>query len=254
MYDSVIKGGLHVKKKAKVALTVGAAGVAAWAASRAMVKRSPRENKTLFERFNQLHFTNDASDGRVAPLFLTKEEQLVTPVIIDGERATLLNAHTWIERTEEMTPFESLLRDHPYYYVSIEQAPNTYEGSLMPSKLWHFIETHQLTDRIIVTSRFDEQLERFNLYAQNNVAFAASEEEMVKAYAAYTSTLGHLYKPTADCFVFDEKSLQRPLVKRGFLDFLRKLNIKLFVHRSTFNEEQWEALRADESFDGWIDE
>ncbi len=40
-------------------------------------------------------------------------------------------------------------------------------------------------NRIACTSAYDEQTDRFNLYAQNRVAIGAGDDEVKKAYAAF---------------------------------------------------------------------
>ncbi len=75
----------------------------------------------------------------------------------------------------------------------------------MPSKLWRLIEELSAEDRVAITSSYDEQTDRFNLYAQNRIAMGAGEDEVKKAYAAFTSQFGHLYNPQADLFRIPEK-------------------------------------------------
>ena len=59
----------------------------------------------------------------------------------------------------------------------------------MPSKLWRLLEETGSEERVIVMSAFDEQTDRFNLYAQNKVAIGAGNDEVKKAYASYSSKL-----------------------------------------------------------------
>ena len=126
---------------------------------------------------------------------------------------------------EQLISLHELLNEFPHMFISInlKDSPETYEGSLMPSKLWRLIEELGVKDRVAVTSAFDEQTNRFNLYAQNRVATGAGEDEVKKAYAAFTSQFGHLYKPRADLFQIPEKLGIFPLSSEGFIKFLSQL-------------------------------
>ncbi|GGG20866.1 glycerophosphoryl diester phosphodiesterase [Lysinibacillus alkalisoli] len=109
--------------------------------------------------------------------------------------------------------------------IDIKDAPDTYEGSLIPSKLWRLIEETDVQDRVIVTSFYNEQIERFNLYAQDRVALGASETEVRKAVTAFTSQFGHLYNPSADVFQVPAKSGVVSLDSPKFIHFLHNLNV-----------------------------
>ena len=112
--------------------------------------------------------------------------------------------------------------------INMKESPDTYEGSLMPSKLWRLIEEVSAEDRVAVTSSYDEQIDRFNLYAQNRVATGAGDDEVKKSYAAYASQFGHLYKPQVDMFQVTEKLGIFSLSSEGFINFLSKLNIPVY--------------------------
>lgn len=120
--------------------------------------------------------------------------------------------------------------------IDMKDSPETYEGSLIPSKLWRLIEELGAQNRVVVTSFHDEQIDRFNLYAQNSVALGAGENEVRKAYSAYTSQFGHLYHPRVDVFQIPVKSGVFPLDGEGFINFLSKLNVP--VHYWTINDPQ----------------
>ena len=73
----------------------------------------------------------------------------------------------------EIVTLKELFEKFPNMYINIDikDSPETYEGSLMPSKLWRLIEEYNAENRVVVTSFYSEQVDRFNLYAQNRVAF-----------------------------------------------------------------------------------
>lgn len=118
--------------------------------------------------------------------------------------------------------------------IDIKDAPDTYEGSLMPSKLWRLIEELSVEDRVVVTSFYSEQVDRFNLYAQNRVALGAGESDVRKAFTAFSSQFGHLYHPKVDVFQIPTKSGVVALDSPKFIQFLNNLNIP--VHYWTIND------------------
>ena len=139
---------------------------------------------------------------------------------------------------ESVTTLRELFEQFPQMLINIDMkdSPETYEGSLIPSKLWRLIEEMGAHHRVVVTSFFDEQIDRFNLYAQNNVALGAGENEVRKAYSAYTSQFGHLYHPRTDVMQIPVKSGVFPLDGAGFINFLSKLNVP--VHYWTINDKE----------------
>ncbi|AIY05958.1 glycerophosphoryl diester phosphodiesterase [Planococcus sp. PAMC 21323] len=161
--------------------------------------------------------------GRVADLTL---EQLRTFdlgyhfIDLDGQ-------HSYRGKNEKVVLLRELIEKFPQMYINIDikDAPETYEGSLVPSKLWRLIDSLGAHDRIVVTSFYDEQIDRFNLYAQNRIAIGAGENEIRKAYTAFTSQFGHLYQPRADVFQIPTKSSVFRLDSARFIAFLDNLNI-----------------------------
>lgn len=129
-----------------------------------------------------------------------------------------------------------LLEAYPNMLINIDikDAPDTYEGSLMPSKLWRLIEELQAEHRVVVTSFYGEQIDRFNLYAQNQVALGAGESDVRKAFASFSSQFGHLYHPKVDVFQIPPKSGVIALDSPKFIQFLNNLNIP--VHYWTIND------------------
>jgi len=270
-------------RKRRVALTVGAASVAAWATSKVVAKPVPRIGKKAlaFEKpvvlanrggFSEAPehtlaaFTNSATlgvHGFAVDVRLTKDEEILVfhdefvdrttnlaGKVSDFTLAELKKADagyhyldenkelSYRDKGETLLSLQELLESFPHMFIiiNLKDSPNTYEGSLMPSKLWRLIEELGAEDRIGVTSTYEEQTDRFNLYAQNRIATGASNEEVKKAYAAYTSQFGHLYKPGADLFRIPEKLGIFPLGTEGFIKFLTKLNVPVYFENVT-NEE-----------------
>lgn len=262
-------------RKTKVALTVGAAGFAAWATSKAVAKPVPRVGKKVLSFDNPIvlanrgghieapentlaAFTHSAAlgvHGFSVDVRLTKDEEIIvfhdeyldnttnlTGKVADFTLSELKEAdagyqftddngeYTYRAKGEKLISLRALLERFPHMFVIInmKESPETYEGSLLPSKLWRLIEEVGAEDCVAVSSAYDEQTDRFNLYAQNRVATGAGDDEVKKAYAAFTSQLGHLYKPRADMFRIPEKLGIFPLGGEGFINFLSKLNVPVY--------------------------
>lgn len=168
--------------------------------------------------------TSDGS-GRVAEKTLAELKKLD----LGYQFTDLEGAHPYRGNGETVVTLRELLRAFPATLVNIDMkdCPETYEGSLVPSKLWRLLESEGALDRVVVTSFHDEQIDRFNLYAQNRVAIGAGEKEVIKAYTAFTSQFKHLYKPQADVFQIPVKSSVFRLDSPRFIAFLEGLNIPI---------------------------
>lgn len=262
-------------KKRKVALAIGAAGIAAWATSKAIVKPVPRRDKealafeepvilanrgglleapentmAAFEKSAALGVHGFAIDVR-----LTKDEEILifhdeyvdrttdlAGKLADFTLTELKEAdagyhfkdvngeHTYRGTGQKLLTLRQLLEKFPHLFMSIniKDTPDTYEGSLIPSKLWRLIEELGAENRVVITSSYDEQTDRFNLYAQNRVATGAGDTEVKKAFTAFTSQFRHLYKPRVDLFRISEKLGLFPIGTEGFINFLGDLNIPVY--------------------------
>ncbi|QBK25531.1 glycerophosphodiester phosphodiesterase [Ureibacillus thermophilus] len=138
----------------------------------------------------------------------------------------------------DIVTLRELFEKFPNMYINIDikDSPETYEGSLMPSKLWRLIEEYHAENRVVVTSFYSEQVDRFNLYAQNRVALGAGETDVKKAFAAYTSQFRHLYQPKVDVFQLPQKHGRITLDSPKFIAFLNKFNIP--VHYWVIDDEE----------------
>lgn len=262
-------------KKTKMALTLGAASIAAWAASKAVVNPEPRNSKKALAfdtpiilanrggRFEAPENTNAAFSNSAAlgvhgfaiDIRLTKDEEIL--VIHDeyldsttdftGKVANFTldalkkadagyyfknkdGSYPYRGKGETLLSLQELLQEYPHMFIkiNIQDSPDTYEGSLLPSKLWRLLEALGAEDRVAVGSIYDEQIDRFNLYAQNRIAIGAGNFEVKKAYTAFTSQFGHLYKPQVDFFSTPIKLGIFPLGTEGFISNLEKLNIPIY--------------------------
>ncbi|MFS0574371.1 glycerophosphodiester phosphodiesterase family protein [Sporosarcina sp. 179-K 3D1 HS] len=272
-------------KKTKVALSVGAASIAAWAASKVVAKPVPREGKKALDFENPIilarrggvagtpehtmaAFAKSAAlgvHGFAIDARLTKDEEIILFHDESVDRTTDLSGNvsdytldelleadagygfaddkgifTYRNQGEQVVTLRTILEQFPHMFIMINlvDSPDTYEGSLMPSKLWGLLDEIGAEDRIAVTSPYDEQTDRFNLYAQHKIAIGAGESEVKKAYAANASKFGHLYNPRADLFRVPEKKAIFHYGSDSFVQFLSKLNIPVYFEdveeRETF--------------------
>lgn len=278
-------------RKTKVALTVGAAGIAAWAASKAVAKPVPREAKKALAFDKPIILANQGGlleapentlaafkhsaalgvHGFAVDVRLTKDEEILvfhdeyvdkitnlTGRVADFTLAEMkeVDAGPQFEEDsgkepdrdteEKLLSLRELLEQFPHMFICIQMidSPHTYEGSLMPSKLWKLIEELGAEDRVAVTSPFDEQTDRFNLYAQHRIATGAGEDEVKKAYAAFTSQFGHLYNPSTDLFRVPEKLGVFPLGTESFINFLENLNVPVYFESINDRETMLALINA----------
>ncbi len=143
-------------------------------------------------------------------------------VSIDGETPYKNEHITCLTLRDALQIFKNKL-----FIIDIKDNPDTYEGSLMPSKLWRLIDELNAQDRVIITSDYIEQIDRFNLYAQNSVALGANESHTKKAIATFTSQFGHLYSPKVDVFQVPLKSSVFNFESPKFIQFLSNLNVSI---------------------------
>ncbi len=218
---------------------------------------APEHTMLAFEKAAQL-----GVDGFEIDIRLTKDEEIIVfhdetverttdgyGLVADMTLAELnaLNHGYQFEDLDGTFPYREdklnvvtlreLLESFPNMLINIDikDAPDTYEGSLMPSKLWRLIEELGAEHRVVVTSFYGEQIDRFNLYAQNQVALGAGESDVRKAFASFSSQFGHLYHPKVDVFQIPPKSGVIALDSPKFIQFLNNLNIP--VHYWTINDK-----------------
>ncbi|WP_041088844.1 glycerophosphodiester phosphodiesterase [Jeotgalibacillus soli] len=139
----------------------------------------------------------------------------------------LQGAQSYRGKGEKIVTLQELLEAYPDKLINIDmkEDPDTYEGSLLPSKLWRLIEKLGVEDRVLITSFYDEQIDRFSLYAQGRVVVGAGENEAKKAFSLFKSGFGHLYHPRADVLQIPTKYGILPLDSQTFIEFLTSLNI-----------------------------
>lgn len=210
---------------------------------------APEHSILAFEKAAELDV-----DGFVVSIRLTKDEEIIAFHDATVDRTTdgsgyvkdltladlqQLNHGYNFECLDGNTPYrdEQVLAvtlreilekfDGKLIIIDIKDGPDTYEGSLMPSKLWRLIDELGVQNSVVVTSFYSEQIDRFNLYAQNRVALGAGDADVKKAITAFTSQFGHLYSPKVDVFEVPLKSGVFSYDSPKFVKFLSDLNVPL---------------------------
>src|SRR5699024_10157357 len=97
----------------------------------------------------------------------------------------------------KIVTLKELIRKYPDKLINIDikDTPESYEGSLMPSLLYRLITELDV------------------------------EDQVRKAYLAYSSCFKHLYTPKADTFQIPPRYNNLPLDREGFIDYLQSLNV-----------------------------
>ncbi|MER1984641.1 MAG: glycerophosphodiester phosphodiesterase family protein [Solibacillus sp.] len=218
-------------------------------AHRGGAQLAPEHSLLAFEQSDQL-----GVDGFTVSVRLTKDEEIIAFHDATIDRTTegtgfvkdktldelkqfnigyhftdLYGAAPYREEGLEVVTAKQLLEAFPtkLFILSIEDSPDTYEGSLMPSKLWRLIEELQAQDRVIISSPYSEQADRFNLYAHGSVALGAGDHDTKKVMATFTSQFGHLFNPKVDVFQVPLKSGMFNFESPKFVKFLADLNIPI---------------------------
>lgn len=127
----------------------------------------------------------------------------------------------------KIVTLKELIQKYPDKLINIDikDAPESYEGSLMPSLLYRLITELGVEERVLVTSFHDEQVERFRLYSGEDIALGAGEDQVRNAYLAYSTCFKHLYTPKADTLQIPPRYNNIPLDCEGFIDYLQSLNV-----------------------------
>ena len=113
---------------------------------------------------------------------------------------------------------DALLQNYPDQLVNIDikDHPDSYEGHIAPTRLYEVIKRNNAESRVLVTSFYKEQIARFNVLNQGEIAIGASQAEVTEGIVKCYSGLGKLYQGSADTF-------QMPTVHKGLVLTQRKL-------------------------------
>ena len=112
-----------------------------------------------------------------------------------------------------------------YINVDLKDAPDSYEGTVAPTKMYEDIINNQAQDRVLVTSFYKEQNVRFREISKGQVAIGASQKEVAEGFIKFNLGLGNKYQPIADTFQMPTQFKGIPLTSKRFIQWLNLLNI-----------------------------
>ncbi|MBI5974493.1 glycerophosphodiester phosphodiesterase [Staphylococcus canis] len=122
---------------------------------------------------------------------------------------------------------DELLQRYPKQLVNIDikDHPDSYEGSIAAKRLYDVIKRNHAEDRVLVTSFYKSQIERFNLYQDQSIAIGASQAEVTDAILKLYTGLSHLYDGNADTFQLPTTFKGISLVQPILIKWLNKRHI-----------------------------
>lgn len=127
----------------------------------------------------------------------------------------------------KVVTLKELIQTFPQMRINIDMkdAPETTAGQLIPSLLYRLIDDLNAFDQVLVTSFYDENIQRFKMYAGDKTAIGASQKEVTKAFSLLKSGYGSLYQPAVDTFQIPVQYKGIRLDGQSFINFLQDRNI-----------------------------
>lgn len=120
--------------------------------------------------------------------------------------------------------------------IEIKEAYPVGSQSEIEEKLWQLIERYGMEDQVLVVSYSESIMERFNEFAQDRVAIAASKQESTRFGVYHKLFLNRLYKPSSDIFHVPTETRIFNLKDIRLIRGAHKLNMQ--VHYWTIDDEQ----------------
>ncbi|HEC2145369.1 TPA: glycerophosphodiester phosphodiesterase [Staphylococcus delphini] len=119
-----------------------------------------------------------------------------------------------------------LLARYPEQLVNIDikDHPDSYEGQIAAQRLYDVIVQHQAESRVLVTSFYREQIERFHQISQGTVAIGASQAEVTEGILKLYTGLKHFYHGKAQTFQMPTHFHGIPLVQPKLIQWLNNTN------------------------------
>lgn len=209
---------------------------------------APEHTMAAFSIANQYDI-----DGFEIDIRLTKDEQIVVLHDATVDRVSngsgLVSDHTLAElealdfgyhfkdingdytyrghKDAKIVTLEKLIKSFPNLKINIDikDDPSTKSGQLVPSLLYRLIQDLNAFDQVLVTSFHDEQIVRFNQYANGKVAIGSGEQEVRNAFLLFNSGFGHLFQPKGDTFQIPTNVKGIRLESEKFIHFMQSLNL-----------------------------
>ncbi|QLK85761.1 glycerophosphodiester phosphodiesterase [Staphylococcus sp. 17KM0847] len=122
---------------------------------------------------------------------------------------------------------DTLLQKYPDQLVNIDikDHPNTYEGKVAAKRLYDIIKRNHAESRVLVTSFYKKQIDRFNSYNNGEIATGASQAEVTDGILKHLSGLGLFYTGQAHTFQMPTKYKGIPLTQPKLIQWLNSQNI-----------------------------
>lgn len=108
--------------------------------------------------------------------------------------------------------------------IDIKDHPKRYEGQFAAQRLYDVIVQHQAESRVLVTSFYREQIERFYSISQGTIAIGASQAEVTEGILKLYTGLKHFYHGQAQTFQMPTHFHGLPLVQPKLIQWLNSSN------------------------------
>lgn len=192
-------------------------------------------------------------DGFETDVRLTKDHELVVFYDNDVDRTTngsgKISEHTLAELKQldagyyftdingvqpyrghedaKILTFDELLKTYPNQLISVnlQDDPKSEQGQLAPEIIYEIIVANNAQQRVLVSSFYSKQIERFNIISNGTVATGASQNEVIEGLLKFHTGLGNTFQPRANTFQLFVSFKGIKLTSPKFIKWLNERNI-----------------------------
>nr|WP_153672126.1 glycerophosphodiester phosphodiesterase [Staphylococcus xylosus] len=192
-------------------------------------------------------------DGFETDVRLTKDHELVVFYDNDIDRTTngsgKISEHTLAELKQldagyhftdingvhpyrghedaKILTFDELLKTYPNQLISVnlQDDPKSEQGQLAPEIIYEIIVANNAQQRVLVSSFYSKQIERFNIISNGTVAIGASQNEVAEGLLKFYTGLGNTFQPRANTFQLFVSFKGIKLTSPKFIKWLNERNI-----------------------------
>lgn len=192
-------------------------------------------------------------DGFETDVRLTKDHELVVFYDNDVDRTTngsgKISEHTLAELKQldagyhftdingvqpyrghedaKILTFDELLKTYPNQLISVnlQDDPKSEQGQLAPEIIYEIIVANNAQQRVLVSSFYSKQIERFNIISNGTVAIGASQNEVAEGMLKFYTGLGNTFQPRANTFQMFVSFKGIKLTSPKFIKWLNERNI-----------------------------
>ncbi|EKU46185.1 glycerophosphodiester phosphodiesterase family protein [Staphylococcus massiliensis] len=140
-----------------------------------------------------------------------------------------INGHTPFRNNPDakILSLETLLTLYPkmLFILNIKDNPETYLGSIAPTKIYDIIQATESSNRVCVTSPFEKQINRFNLYRNDDTAFMLGRNEAKKVLLQYGSNPKLAEESQVQALMLPTELRQSTSLLKSFIKWLNKQSI-----------------------------